>query len=142
MTEARDFTLPGGLIDGAGARHRDGWLRPLTGRDEDWLCSLAPATRQAGLISALLARCVARIGPYDVTTELSRELPSIDLDDAAAQRIAQRARFRVPVVTPAVAVDVDAGMRDQLRQAVDVVEQRNDVAQMTRARDADRAVVR
>lgn len=80
MIETSVFRLPGGMIDAAGERHRDGWLRPLTGRDEDWLCSLAPATRQAGLVSALLARCVARIGPYDLTTELSRELTVGDRD--------------------------------------------------------------
>lgn len=80
MIETAGFTLPGGMVDAEGARHRDGWLRPLTGRDEDWLCSLAPTTRHAGLISALLARCVASIGPYDMTAELSRELTVGDRD--------------------------------------------------------------
>jgi hypothetical protein len=80
MTEARDFTLPGGLIDGAGARHRDGWLRPLTGHDEDWLHSLAPSTRHAGLVTELLARCVTSIGPYPVTADLVCDLTVGDRD--------------------------------------------------------------
>lgn len=79
-TETLPFTLPGGLLDPSGERHRDGWLRPLTGGDEDWLYSLAPSTRQAGLVTALLARCVQCIGPYDMTCELGRELGVGDRD--------------------------------------------------------------
>jgi len=80
MIETAVFTLPGGMLDPCGQRHRDGWLRPLTGGDEDWLYSFAPSTRQAGLVTALLARCVAQIGPYDMTCELSRELSIGDRD--------------------------------------------------------------
>src|SRR5215467_781191 len=80
MTETIDFTLPGGIVDPAGRCHRDGRLRPLIGGDEDWLCSLAPATRHAGLVTELLARCVISIGPRRVTHELIRDLSVGDRD--------------------------------------------------------------
>jgi len=63
MIETAEFTLPGGMLAPSGERHRDGCLRPLTGADEDWLHSLAPSTRHAGVVTELLARCVVRIGP-------------------------------------------------------------------------------
>lgn len=80
MTETTDFTLPGGILDSTGECHRDGRLRPLTGGDEDWLCSLAPATRHAGLVTELLARCVICIGPCPITRELVRDLCIGDRD--------------------------------------------------------------
>src|SRR5436190_22650109 len=69
MTEIATFTLPGGMLDASGQRHRDGCLHPLTGADEDWLHSLAPATRRASIVSELLARCVTSIGPHRLSPE-------------------------------------------------------------------------
>lgn len=80
MTETAAFTLPGGMLDPSGQRHRDGWLRPLTGSDEDWLYALAPSTRQAVLVTELLARCVTSIGPYPMTADAIRDLCAGDRD--------------------------------------------------------------
>jgi hypothetical protein len=80
MTETTDFTLPGGILDASGQCYRDGRLRPLTGSDEDWLYSLAPATRHAGLVTELLARCVICIGPCRITHALVRDLCIGDRD--------------------------------------------------------------
>ncbi len=80
MTETAEFTLPGGVLDPSGQCHRDGQLRPLRGGDEDWLHSLDPATRHAGLVTELLARCVICIGPFVVTRDLIRDLSVGDRD--------------------------------------------------------------
>src|SRR5262245_4419436 len=80
MSESVTFTLPGGMLDPSGRRHRDGWLRPLNGRDEDWLHSLAPSPRHAGLVSELLARCVTSIGPHAMTVDTIRDLSAGDRD--------------------------------------------------------------
>jgi hypothetical protein len=80
MTEIATFTLPGGMLDASGQRHRDGCLRPLSGADEDWLCSLAPSTRRAGILSELLMRCVTNIGPYQITLDAIRDLCIGDRD--------------------------------------------------------------
>jgi hypothetical protein len=62
-------TLPGGImLDGSW--HRTAWLRALCGQDEAFLteeaCSLLPALR----VTALLARCLTRLGPL---SPVSRE---------------------------------------------------------------------
>jgi len=80
MIETAEFTLPGGMLAPSGEHHRDGCLRPLTGADEDWLHSLAPSTRHAGVVTELLARCVVRIGPYPTTVESMRDLSVGDRD--------------------------------------------------------------
>jgi hypothetical protein len=80
ITETAELSLPGGLLDPSGQCHRRGWLRPLTGADEDWLYSLAPSTRQAEVITALLERCVTRIGPYPITADTIRDLSVGDRD--------------------------------------------------------------
>lgn len=72
-------TLPGGWLDPSGALHRDGWLRPLTGGDEDWLLSRDGAP-DAELVTGVLARCVLRIGPDAATPEMIRDLSVGDRD--------------------------------------------------------------
>jgi hypothetical protein len=66
-------TLPGGYwLDGT--CHREAELRPLTGDDEAWLLEadrMLPAHRS----TAVLARCLTRLGPHSpVTPELVRSL--------------------------------------------------------------------
>lgn len=80
MIETAEFSLPGGALDAAGECHRGGQLRPLTGGDEDWLHGLAPSTRQAGLVTDLLARCVVQLGPLPITADLMRDLSVGDRD--------------------------------------------------------------
>jgi hypothetical protein len=67
-----EVELPGG-IRLAGSWRRDAVLRPLTGRDEEFLqaSTLAPAART----SAVLARCLCRVGPVSsVGAEIARAL--------------------------------------------------------------------
>ena len=78
MAVAHDVTLPGGLWVGGG-RRRDAAVRPLTGEDEAFLldegAELSPAHRS----TALLARCVVRLGADDrVGAEAVRALDAGD----------------------------------------------------------------
>jgi hypothetical protein len=52
--------LPGGLVDDAGTVHDEVELRALSGRDEELLAETAGNT--AALVTAVLSRCVERIG--------------------------------------------------------------------------------
>jgi len=78
VAAAYDVTLPGGLwVDGG--RRRDAAVRPLTGEDEAFLldegAELSPAHRS----TALLARCVVRLGGEEpVGTEAVRSLDAGD----------------------------------------------------------------
>ena len=65
--------LPGGLIGDDGGVHREAVLVPLSGREEELLADHrgeAPAAR----VTAVLARCVRRIGPVEVTDNVARRL--------------------------------------------------------------------
>lgn len=66
------LTLPGGLLDEAGTRHRDATVRALTGREEELLA--AGAAPAAILVSQLLARCTATVGTVPMTEEVARQL--------------------------------------------------------------------
>ena len=80
MSARTSVTLPGGLFDDAGVLHRTAVLRPLSGRDEEWLRDLPLDTRQAQAVSELLARVVVSIGPYRATREIVRALLVADRD--------------------------------------------------------------
>jgi len=60
--------LPGGFVDGQGTTHRDAEIVPLTGREEEWLAGEA-GQDFAPRVTALLSRCVRRIGPLAPVTE-------------------------------------------------------------------------
>ncbi len=65
--------LPGGLVDGGGVTHREAVLIPLSGREEELLADRQgeiPAAR----VTAVLARCVLRIGSVEVTEAVARAL--------------------------------------------------------------------
>jgi hypothetical protein len=73
MRDGALVALPGGCwLDGT--CHREAAMRPLTGDDEAWLLeagTMLPAERS----TALLARCLTRLGPSTtVTPELARSL--------------------------------------------------------------------
>jgi hypothetical protein len=60
------FTLPDGYVDGAGSRHRDGFMRPATLLDEtralrDFRVYLNPEL----FLSVVLSRVVGRLGGVD-----------------------------------------------------------------------------
>jgi hypothetical protein len=61
------IALPGGLWRD-GVRHRAAALRPLTGADEAFLLEEAAALLPAQRATALLARCVERLGPWEEVT--------------------------------------------------------------------------
>lgn len=74
------FLLPGGYLDPGGECHREAKLRPLTGREEEWIADPALEWTEAVLVTALLHRTVERIGPYRPTEEMIRSLPVGDRD--------------------------------------------------------------
>src|SRR5262249_46988490 len=75
MTGASVVTLPIGLW-ADGVRHRRVVLRPLTGADEEFLLERVSLDSLAKRATALLARCVQRLGPWEpVLEEVVRQLP-------------------------------------------------------------------
>ena len=72
--DAVEVTLPGGL-EADGSWHRQAWLRPLVGRDEVFLAEQADELPPAARTTALLARCLRRLGPLaPVPTAATRAL--------------------------------------------------------------------
>ncbi|HEX2086385.1 MAG TPA: DUF6760 family protein [Solirubrobacteraceae bacterium] len=66
--------LPGGLVDDAGTLHDQVDLRGLTGREEELLAASGGA-ESASLVTAVLSRCVLRIGAVtDVDAGVVRRL--------------------------------------------------------------------
>jgi len=84
------FTLPRGLVDAAGAVHRQGTMRLATARDEiEPLRDAQVRQNEAYLAVLLLSRVVVRIGDVtDVTPELIEELYAADFDHL--QRLYER----------------------------------------------------
>src|SRR5262249_52009213 len=69
-----DVEIPGGIRLEGGWR-RDAVLRPLAGRDEAFLLQQASALTPAARATAILARCLRRLGPVStVTTGLAGSL--------------------------------------------------------------------
>jgi hypothetical protein len=77
MTASIPITLPGGTWRN-GARHCDALLRPLDGRDELFLAEEAVALSPARRTTALLARCVERLGGEPASEERVRTLTAGD----------------------------------------------------------------
>ena len=74
------FLLPGGLLDSNGECRREVKLRPLTGREEEWIADPTREWTEAALVTALLQRTLERIGPHRATQEMIRSLPVGDRD--------------------------------------------------------------
>lgn len=69
------FTLPGGYVDDQGVTHREVELAPVTGFEEELLDSVGPAACSAQVVTALLSRCLRRVGKLaPVTASLVRDL--------------------------------------------------------------------
>lgn len=69
------FTLPGGFVDEEGVIHREVELAPVTGFEEELLDTVGPSGRSAPVVTALLARCLKRVGTVTaVTNGLVRNL--------------------------------------------------------------------
>src|ERR1043166_3439991 len=72
---AQIFDLPGGYVDDEGVTHREVELAPVTGFEEELLDSIGPSARSAHALTALLTRCLRRIGKLTpVTAALVRDL--------------------------------------------------------------------
>ena len=69
------FMLPGGYVDEEGVVHREVEMAPVTGFEEELLDSVGPAACSAHVVTALLSRCLRRVGKLaPVTISLARDL--------------------------------------------------------------------
>ena len=84
------FTLPRGLVDGAGAVHREGTMRLATARDEiEPLRDVQVRQNEAYLAVLLLARVVTRIGDVtEITPDVVEGMYAADFDHL--QRLYER----------------------------------------------------
>jgi hypothetical protein len=68
------FHLPGGYVDRAGTVHQEVELGSLSGREEELLASY-DSWQRASLVTALLSRCIRRLGTIrPVSEEVARDL--------------------------------------------------------------------
>lgn len=81
MSPSIPVTLPGGYWRN-GVRHRDAMLRPLTGRDEVFLVEDAEALSPAQRTTAILVRCLERLGGEAVSDDVARKLTAGDREAA------------------------------------------------------------
>ena len=80
---AAAVTLPSGFA-AEGSWHRQAWLRPITGEDEDHLRTADESLRPAARLTALLARCLDQLGPWRPVTPVQvRRLAAGDRDALA-----------------------------------------------------------
>lgn len=80
-SDTLSLSLLGGYVDASGLMHRDVEVSPLSGADEDALRRLPRGTALATVITALLGRCLRRVGtlgPPDI--EVVRSLLVGDRD--------------------------------------------------------------
>jgi len=109
MTE-RVCALPGGLVLANGQYLREAALRPLTGREEDWLAQHAD-TPNACAVTQLLNACLVRLESQPTSLELTRNLLAGDRDYLMLQlrRLTLGDHFQAVLTCPACAgrLDVD-----------------------------------
>lgn len=75
------YALPAGYVGEDGAIHAEAELAPLTGRDEEFLSGLPDDICAAAAVTALLGRCLLRVGAIEPAGEqLARELLVRDRD--------------------------------------------------------------
>lgn len=104
-------TLPGGWADGDGTLHREAELSPLTGREEELLADRG-GRPGAALVTAVLARCLARLGAVaPVSEEMARELLVADrqflLLQLRAATFGDRVEATLPCPWPGCGENVD-----------------------------------
>jgi hypothetical protein len=105
--------LPGGLVLEEDRRLDDAELRPLTGREEDWLARHS-SMPSAVAVTWLLSNCLVRIGDAVPTSDLVRKLLVGDRDYLILQlrRLTLgdevQAVFRCPACDSNMDVNVDA----------------------------------
>jgi hypothetical protein len=75
------FQLPVGYRDANGTLHRQGELRPLTGKEEEMLSQRYGKESGASLVTVLLSRCVRQLGTLPAfSVEEAGQLPRVDRD--------------------------------------------------------------
>jgi len=73
------FELPGGLVPGQGRLLTKAVLRPLSGREEEWLADMSNAP-SATRVTRLLSSCLVSLSGEPITTGLVRKLLVGDRD--------------------------------------------------------------
>ena len=120
------FFLPGGYADDTGEVHREGALTALSGREEELLAERSAPT-SAALVTALLSRCVRRIGTISPITEtIARQLLVADRQYLLLQLRAAtfgnhvQATVECPWQECGKKVDIDFSLQDvPVRESVD-----------------------
>lgn len=115
MAATVPVTVPGGIW-ADGERRRDAELRPLRGEDELFLAEEAVSLLPAARVTALLTRCLTRLGPHEPVQEES--VRSLAVGDREAlllhlRRISLGERIPCVLVCPdcgeGIDVDLEAG---------------------------------
>lgn len=102
------FELPGGLVLENGRRLAQAELRPLTGREEEWLAS-HPGTPCARAVTRLLSACLLELDGEPVNHMQVQRLLVGDRDFLMLQlrRLTLGSHFRAVVVCPACDAKMD-----------------------------------
>lgn len=100
--------LPGGLVSDGGPRLSQTELRPLSGREEEWLAQHS-GVPGAVAVTQLLSACLVRIGDEAPTADLVRQLLVGDRDYLILQlrRLTFGDEFQVVVLCPACGAKMD-----------------------------------
>lgn len=113
MATALEVVLPGGLwVDGE--RSRDAVLRPLNGEDEAFMLDASAGLRPAHRVTALLERCLVRLGPYEpVDAGTVRELGAGDRQALLLhlRRLTFGERLECVLACPACDEELDLDLR-------------------------------
>jgi hypothetical protein len=106
------FPLPGGLILGDNRRIDEAELRPLTGREEEWLAS-HPSVPSARAVTQLLTDCLMRLGDMTPSSELVGKLLVGDRDYLMLQlrRLTLGDRFEAVLGCPACGGKLDVAFQ-------------------------------
>jgi hypothetical protein len=106
------FSLPGGLILGDNRRIDEAEIRPLTGREEEWL-ALHPSVPSAHAVTRLLTDCTIRLGDMPPSGELVGSLLVGDRDYLILQlrRLTLGERFEAVLGCPACAGKLDVAFQ-------------------------------
>lgn len=113
------YTLPGGLVVEEGRRLAQAALRPLTGREEEWLAS-HPGTPSAVAITRLLSNCLVWLEDAKITSDLIRQLLVGDRDYLMLQlrRLTLGDEFQAVFICPGCGARMDVNF-DTSEVAVD-----------------------
>src|SRR4051794_5031601 len=106
------FDLPGGLVDDDGRRLATAGLRPLSGREEEWLAAHRGAP-SAPAVTRLLGACLVRPDGSVAGPGLARRLLIGDRDFLMLQlrRVTLGEDVRAVVTCPSCAVRMDVDFR-------------------------------